>query len=339
MTRALVTGAAGFIGSHLSERLLREGAQVIGVDCFTPFYEGSIKRANLEGLLETQGFEFVDADLSEDPLEELLAGVDVVYHLAAQAGVRTSFGDGFRTYVRHNVLATQRLLDAVADMPLQAFVYASSSSVYGNPERMPSRLDDTPRPRSPYGMTKVATEQLANVYHRIHRVPTVGLRYFTVYGPRQRPDMAFSRFIARTLDGEPLTVLGDGRQIRDFTFVADAVELTIAAAERGRPGSVYNIGGGNPVPLLDAIRALGHHLPGLRIRFEPAAHGDVVATCADPSRTAAELGTVPVTSLSAGLEQQVLWTLERRSWAPGARVAQAATGRFARNGQHPVLRV
>jgi nucleoside-diphosphate-sugar epimerase len=305
--RALVTGAGGFIGSHLAERLIADGVEVTGVDCFTHFYPRSIKQRNLRGLLASPSFTFVPADLSIDDPAPLVDGVDVVYHLAAQAGVRPSFGSTFDSYVRHNVVGTQRLLEAVSERPLQAFVYASSSSVYGNPERTPSREDDPRRPRSPYGMTKIATEELAGVYHRCCGVPVVGLRYFTVYGPRQRPDMAFSRFVTAALSGQPLTILGDGHQVRDFTFVDDAVEATVAAARCGEPGAVYNVGGGCPIELGDALRVIAELLPGLTVRHEPTARGDVRATCADATLSRATFGQAPSTPLETGLSAQVDW--------------------------------
>lgn len=306
MTRALVTGCAGFIGSHLSERLLDEGWEVVGVDCFTQFYARERKEANLSGALASRGFELHELDLSRDPLDELVDGVDAVFHLAAQAGVRGSFGDGFGDYVRNNVQATQRLLEAFAGRDLQRFVYASSSSVYGDPEHSPTAESEPRCPRSPYGMTKVATEELAQLYHRAEGVPVVGLRYFTVFGPRQRPDMAFSRFVSRALAGEPLDILGDGRQTRDFTYVSDAVDATVAAAAHGRSGAVYNVGGGTParveevVTLLEGL--LGHRVA---VRHARPARGDVRSTCSDGSRARRDLGWEPRVTLAEGLAAQL----------------------------------
>jgi UDP-glucuronate 4-epimerase len=304
--RALVTGAAGFIGSQLSERLVAEGWEVVGIDCFTAFYDRARKESNLEELRGEGGFSLAERDLAVDPLSDLLDGVDTVFHLAAQAGVRGSFGDGFGDYVRHNVQGTQRLLEACVGHPLRRFVYASSSSVYGDSESLPTSEGAARCPRSPYGMTKVATEELAALYHRTSSVPVVGLRYFTVYGPRQRPDMAFSRFVSGALDGLPLHVLGDGRQTRDFTYVEDAVRATMAAAEHGRPGSVYNIGGGTPVSIADVLGALeelvGHPVA---VHHSEAARGDVRSTCADGARARDELGWTPRVSLIEGLAAQV----------------------------------
>ena len=304
--RALVTGCAGFIGSHLTERLLADGNAVVGVDCLTSYYEVGRKRANIERALEHEAFGFEPSDLSRDPLDGLLDEVDVVFHLAGQPGVRGSFGPGFADYVRHNVQATQRLLEAAVTSPLRAFVYASSSSVYGEPAAGPTAETHPRRPRSPYGMTKLATEELAHVYERSLGIPAIGLRYFTAYGPRQRPDMAFSRWISAALLGRPVTLLGDGTQLRDFTFVDDVVACTLAAAERGRPGSVYNVGGGCTTSLLEVL-ALLEELIGttVAVHRSPPVRGDVGATCADPARAIAELGLAPRTPLTEGLRRQV----------------------------------
>jgi nucleoside-diphosphate-sugar epimerase len=307
-SRVLVTGAAGFIGSHLCERLVACGYEVVGVDCFTDFYSRDDKERNLGELREYSAFGFRQLDLSSDDLSGLLDGVDAVFHLAAQAGVRTSFGDSLNTYLRHNVLATQRLLEAATGAPLKTFVYASSSSVYGNPARYPTTERTPRRPVSPYGMTKVATEDLAGVYHRSLAVPTVGLRYFTAYGPRQRPDMAFRQFMTRGLAGQPVPVLGDGRQVRDFTYVGDIVDGTIAAALHGRAGSVYNLGGGQPVELREAVGMIEEMLGRrLEIQRRPAQVGDVRITGCDGALARDELGYVPSTSLRDGLVAQFDW--------------------------------
>lgn len=326
---AVVTGCAGFVGSHLTERLLAQGWSVTGVDCFTDFYARPLKAANLTGAATDPRFLFVEADLAADALEPFVAGADVVFHLAAQAGVRQSFGDGFAGYVRNNVLATQRLLEACVGLPLRAFVYASSSSVYGDGHDGPTTEDATRTPRSPYGMTKLATEELAGVYHREADVPVVGLRYFTVYGPRQRPDMAFTRFMTRALAGEPLVVYGDGSQTRDFTYVADAVEGTLAAARHGRPGHAYNIGGGTCISISGVLDELGALFGrSLEVDHRPTVRGDVRSTCSDPELALRDLRFAPRTPLSLGLARQLQWcglvAQERPDERDGALVAAAS---------------
>ena len=308
--KALVTGCAGFIGSRLVERLLYDGTTVIGVDSFTDYYAKETKKTNLRNFRDHPGFEFRRLDLSRDHLDGLLADVDVVYHLAGQPGVRASFGSAFGKYVRHNIEATQRLLHAAVDQPMEAFVYASSSSVYGDDNVYPTPEDAPRHPQSPYGMTKVAAEELAGVYRRNHGVPVVGLRYFTVFGPGQRPDMAFSRFISQLLAGHQLTVFGDGTQIRDFTYIDDAIRATIAASSRGRPGSVYNVGGGAPVQLREAYGLLGEILERpVGVMALPPAPGDLLRTGADGTLARDELGFTPQIGLEEGLRAQVKATL------------------------------
>jgi UDP-glucose 4-epimerase len=303
---ALVTGCAGFLGSHLCEALLADGLGVVGLDCFSDYYPRALKQANLKAPLASPRFRLLEADLATDRLERALDGVDVVFHLAAQPGVRPSFGEHFGTYLRHNVHGTQRLLEAACDRDLQAFVYASSSSVYGDQDVYPVHEDAPMRPKSPYGATKVITEQLAGAFWHSRRVPVVGLRYFTVYGPRQRPDMAFSRFLARALRERPLTVHGDGLQVREFTYVADVVGATLAAAERGERGCVYNIGGGEPVAVLEAISMLESLLEReLVVEHGEAAHGDPRRTEADVTRAKRDLRYRPATPLSEGLAAHV----------------------------------
>jgi UDP-glucose 4-epimerase len=306
----LVTGAAGFVGSHLSERLVDTGYDVVGVDCFTDFYARSIKEANLARLRDEPSFRFLELDLSTDDLGTLLEDVEIVFHLAAQAGVRGSFGESFETYLRNNLRATQRLLEAATTHTVNAFVYASSSSVYGNAASYPTTEHTPRRPVSPYGMTKGATEELADTYHRCFGIPVVGLRYFTAYGPRQRPDMAFSRFLRRILDDEPLTLLGDGTQVRDFTYIEDIVEGTIAAAWHGRPGTAYNIGGGRSVQLITAIGMI-ERLTDRRARIElaPPQLGDAYRTGCDGRLAKRHLGYVARTSLEQGLAAQLEWAL------------------------------
>jgi predicted glycosyltransferase/nucleoside-diphosphate-sugar epimerase len=303
---ALVTGCAGFLGSHLSEALLSRGHAVIGIDSFSDYYSRSLKESNLAELRRARGFTLLETDIARATLEPVLNEVDVVFHLAAQPGVRPSFGRGLTAYLRDNVQATQRLLEAVVGRDLKAFVYASSSSVYGDQEVYPACEDAPLRPISPYGATKVITEQLAGAFWRSADVPVVGLRYFTVYGPRQRPDMAFARFLASALAGRQLDVLGDGHQVREFTYMDDVVSATIAATEQGERGSVYNVGGGQPVALLEVIAlmeqlldrplAVAHTEPGL---------GDPRRTEADIARAVRDLGYRPSTPLTKGLAAQI----------------------------------
>ncbi len=304
--RALVTGCAGFIGSHLAERLVDDGVQVVGVDSFTDFYPRAVKERNLARLRDEPLFELRELDLGFRRVAGLLEGVDVVYHLAGQPGVRQSFGGRFKLYLRNNVHATQRLLEAAAHDPVDAFVYASSSSVYGDAPSYPTPEDSPLAPVSPYAMSKTATEEIANVYLRTREIPVVGLRYFTVYGPRQRPDMAFARFIDAALDGRPLPVLGDGRQLREFTYVADAVDATVAAARHGRHGLAYNVGGGSSIVLRDVIalleRLVGRPLARVHDR---APRGDVRETRADGALSRRDLGFRPRTPLEEGLLAQL----------------------------------
>jgi nucleoside-diphosphate-sugar epimerase len=305
--RVLVTGCAGFLGSHLTESLLRDGVEVLGVDCFTPYYPRAIKERNLAVALEEPRFTFRELDLSADPLDDILDGVSTVYHLAAQPGVRLSFGS-FDTYLRHNLQATQRLLERAVDRPLRSFTYASSSSVYGATETFPTPETAERRPVSPYGITKLATEELANTYCRTNGVHAVGLRYFTAYGPRQRPDMAMTRFLGRALRGQRLPIFGDGLQLRDFTYVADVVNGTRLAAEHGHAGVAYNIGGGNTTNLLEVVELL-RELLGKPIELEhlPAGRGDARHTHADGALAREHLGFEPATALRDGLAAQLEW--------------------------------
>jgi UDP-glucose 4-epimerase len=306
--KALVTGAAGFIGSHLSAALADRGADVVGLDCFTDYYAREIKTANLATAADRKTFRFVEGALQSVALEPLLDGVTHVFHLAAQAGVRRSWGDEFRVYTSHNVDATQRLLESVKGRPIERFVYASSSSVYGDLATIPMREDSLLQPVSPYGVTKLAAEHLCHLYHVNYAVPAVSLRYFTVYGPRQRPDMAFHRFLKAAYSGQPITMYGDGRQTRDFTYVADAVAATMSAGDRGRPGAVYNIGGGSRVSMLEVLDLL-RRLTGrpVDVRQEPAQKGDMRDTFADTTRAQVDLAFAPTHTLESGLSAECAW--------------------------------
>jgi UDP-glucuronate 4-epimerase len=305
VSRYLVTGSAGFLGSHLAEALLRRGDEVIGVDAYTDYYPRGVKESNVEEAQRRFGLSVVEADLSKSPIAPLLDGVDGVFHLAAQPGIRGSWGDTFARYVRDNILATQRLFEAVAAAGARV-VMASSSSVYGNAEAYPTREDAFPQPISPYGVTKLACESLARTYAECFSLETVVLRYFTLYGPRQRPDMAFSRIIAALLDGQPFQVYGTGEQSRDFTYVADAVDATIAAMEGSPAGRIYNVGGGSETTLKLGL-ALFERLAGRRldVRYEPTAAGDMRRTAADTNLIRSELGWVPRVSLEDGVAAQL----------------------------------
>ena len=307
MAHALVTGAAGFIGSTLTDRLLADGVRVTGVDAFTDYYDVSLKRRNIAGALAHRGFELLELDLATSDLAPL-PEVDVVFHNAAQPGVRASWGREFATYAQQNVLATQRLLERYKRSKLERFIYASSSSIYGDAETYPTSEAMLPRPFSPYGVTKLAGEHLAMLYGRNFGTPVAALRYFTVYGPRQRPDMAFHRFCRAMLAGEPITVYGDGHQSRDFTFVSDAVEANVRAWKRAAPQGVYNVGGGSQVEVLEAIALLEKSLGRKAlVNLEPRPAGDPLRTRADATRLAADLGYATAVGIADGLAAEADW--------------------------------
>jgi len=304
----LVTGAAGFIGSTLVERLLREGHRVRGVDSFTDYYDPAIKRRNLEAARQYPRFELVEADLAEADLAALLDGVQCTFHLAAQAGVRASWGREFAHYIRSNIDATQKLLEAARTAGMPKIVYSSSSSVYGNARQMPMSEDALPSPLSPYGVTKLSAEQMCSLYHFNYGLQVVSLRYFTVYGPRQRPDMAFHRFIRAGLRGEPIEVYGDGSQTRDFTYVDDVVEANVAAMAYAKPHGVFNVGGGSNVTLQYVIELIEAALGcKLQAAFHPPVHGDVRDTHADTRRVRAELGWQAKVRPEQGIPAEVAW--------------------------------
>jgi nucleoside-diphosphate-sugar epimerase len=306
--KALVTGAAGFIGSTLCDTLLAAGHDVVGIDCFIDYYPRAMKERNLLAARANPRFSFVEASLVDTSLTALLRGIDVVYHQAAQAGVRASWGEDFRIYSDNNVFATQRLLEACRASSLKKFVYASSSSIYGDTDDLPMRETSRPQPVSPYGVTKLAAEHLTWLYWKNYGLPTVSLRYFTVYGPRQRPDMAFHRFIKAVLKGDRIRLFGDGAQSRDFTYVDDIVAANMAAANSDAVGQVFNIGGGSRTTVNEVIATIGA-IVGRAPMVEnlEVQKGDVRHTAADTSRARAALGYAPHVPLRSGLEREVAW--------------------------------
>ncbi len=311
--RAVVTGAAGFIGSTLAERLVADGHRVVGVDCFTGSYSREHKERNLAGLSGNPLFELETVDLRTDDLSGVLDGVEVVFHQAGQPGVRHSWSTGFDDYLTHNVLATQRLLEASAGANLSRFVYASSSSVYGNADRYPTAETDLPLPHSPYGVTKLAGEHLCGLYAANHGVPTIALRYFTVFGPRQRPDMAIHRLIESAIRQIPFTLYGDGTQVRDFTYVDDVVEANILAGTADLdPGLVLNVCGGVSVSMNELISSVGDAV-GRETVIEPgtAQAGDVQRTGGTAELANKLLGWFPQHGVASGLEAQVDWQQKR----------------------------
>ena len=307
--RVLVTGAAGFIGSHLCDRLLGDGHQVVGIDSFTDYYGYEVKQSNIAAASDHEQFSLVDGDIMDVELDGLLDGVQAVFHQAGQPGVRLSWADGFEAYTRRNILVTQRLLEASATaQDLERFVFASSSSVYGAAERYPTNERDLPAPMSPYGVTKLAAEHLCSLYQRNFGVPAVSLRYFTVYGPRQRPDMAIHRLIGSALTGSVFEMYGDGSQIRDFTYVGDVVEANLAAAAAAADaavGQVFNVGGGSAATMHDVVAAVTEAVGRApTVRFGDQALGDVVRTGADIAAAGERLGWKPQIALREGVALQ-----------------------------------
>ena len=312
--RALITGVAGFIGSTLGEKLTSLGHEVVGVDCFTDYYARQRKEKNLTALRDEPAFSLVEADIVRTDLAKLLDGVDAVFHQAAQAGVRASWGTTFESYVHHNVLGTQMLLEAVKKAKhVKRLVYASSSSIYGDTDDLPMREHSLPKPYSPYGVTKLAAENLCELYRNNFGVSTVSLRYFTVYGPRQRPDMAIHRLIESARRGTPFPLYGDGSQLRDFTFVDDVVAANLAAAAAGtsaEPGAPVNVAGGSAALLRDLVEMVGAAVGSpVPVEWLPAQPGDVARTGGSIERAQQWLGWAPQVSLVDGIARQVEWHL------------------------------
>ncbi len=309
--KVLVTGCAGFIGSHLSEALLERGDEVLGIDCFTDYYPRRTKERNLAGLRERPGFEFVEGDLNRLELGKLIADRPVIYHLAAQAGVRASWGSEFDAYIQHNIRATQQILEALKDHPDSRLVFASSSSVYGLTPKLPTPEDMILAPNSPYGATKASCEHLLALYTENWGVDAVALRYFTVYGPRQRPDMGFHKFLRAMLEDRPLDIFGDGSQSRDCTFVGDIVDATIAAGDVKTKSRVFNVGGGSRRELKDILTIMQDILGvEAKIRYVAKERGDVPHTHAEISRSREEFGYNPRTPVEEGLRLEARWLEE-----------------------------
>ena len=312
-TRVVVTGAAGFIGSHLCERLLQDGHEVVGIDSFNDYYERDRKEANLQNARKHPAFKLVEADLVTAGLSQPLSGASVVFHLAGQPGVRPSWGSQFDRYVQANIVATQRLLETLRESPVKRLVFASSSSIYGDAEMFPTKETALPRPVSPYGMTKLAAEHLAFVYMRNFGIPATSLRYFTVYGPRQRPDMAFWRFMEALVENQEIGIFGDGEQTREFTYVSDAVDGTVKAASADVLGQIINLGGGGRVTVNRVLDTL-EDISKLKARrkYLPVAPGEPRHTGASINVARERLGWEPRVSLREGLTKQWQWFQETR---------------------------
>ncbi len=305
--KVLVTGVAGFIGSHLAEGLLKLGWEVKGIDSFTDYYSRKIKEDNLRNLKGNKGFSFQEGDLLELNLKKDLEEIDYLFHLAAQPGVRKSWGKNFEHYIRNNITLTQKLLEEAKEFPLKKFILASSSSVYGE-SPLPMREDNVLRPISPYGVTKLASENLGGLYYKSYKLPVTILRYFTVYGLRQRPDMAFHRFTQALLNDEEITIYGDGNQTRDFTYISDAVEATIKAAQSKIVGEIINIGGGAQVTVNETLKILEEITKKkARIKYIEKQKGDVLHTFADISKAKRLLNYQPKVKLREDLEKEVAW--------------------------------
>jgi len=305
--KALVTGSAGFIGSTLTEKLLKDGNQVIGVDCFIDYYSRKLKEKNMESFINHNNFTFLDKNILELNLKNILEDIDYIFHQAAQAGVRASWGKSFKIYSDNNILGTQKLLEAAKKSNIKKFIFASSSSVYGDTDQLPMKETNKLQPVSPYGVSKLAAENLCYLYYKNVKVPTISLRYFTVFGERQRPDMAFHIFAKAILKGNKLTVFGDGKQSRNFTHVDDIVKANILASESDIKGEIFNIGGdGKRIVLNDAI-SLMEKLIGKKAKrnYQKIVKGDVKHTSADCSKAKSILNYNPVVDFEEGLKREI----------------------------------
>ncbi|MBD2447625.1 NAD-dependent epimerase/dehydratase family protein [Nostoc sp. FACHB-152] len=310
MPKIIVTGAAGFIGSHIAELLLQQGEEVIGIDEFNDYYDPMLKRKNIAYLNCWPSFTLIEGDIQFLAWQTLLQDVEIIYHQAAQAGVRASWGKGFRAYTERNINATQVLLEAAKDAKnLKRLVYASTSSVYGDAETLPTHESIIPQPVSPYGITKLAAERMCSLYYKNFGVPVVSLRYFTVYGPRQRPDMAFHKFYKAVLQDEAISIYGDGQQTRDFTFVSDVVAANLAAATVPEAvGEIFNIGGGSRVVLAEVLETMSEIVgKPINKNYIDKAMGDARHTAADVTKAKQILGYDPQISLPEGLSQEWQW--------------------------------
>ncbi len=304
----LVTGAAGFIASHLCRKLLKKGHKVLGIDSFTDYYPKWIKEKNLGILKESENFKFIEKDLTEMDLKSALRDTDYVFHHAAQAGVRASWGEHFSIYSKNNIEATQKLLEASTDSHLTRFIFASSSSVYGACPELPMSETSPLQPFSPYGVTKLAAEHLCLLYHKNHGIPCICLRFFTVYGPGQRPDMAFHKFFKAIAENKEIPVYGEGDQTRDFTYIDDVIEANLAFLEKGKTGEVYNIGGGNRKKLKDLFPVFEEICQKkIKVKKHEKQPGDVPHTFASIEKARKELGFSPQTQLQEGLKEEWKW--------------------------------